>query len=455
MIRPMLLLAAWLSVVVMHLGLPVYQAPSASETIAIERWARAVLSHEPGQSDEAVRYLDEWTRDVRDRLPEAIELFQSVLSGRGATTPRLSLEQQRISDLAAQLNREVGAATFLRKASVLHLDAGMFGGQPEPAGAAGAVAGRTGKLAIQQSKGGFVVAADAAEIGLVAENWHFRFGRELVNRLLRLERQSRFVPRWHHAAAAFLMATGRQVQAQNHLTAALAALPDDPDLLFDAACHTEVLGLPLSQQLLSNEELLARRLATLSNQRPLANAPSRGVFTRIPLAEEANREAERGYRELLRKAPGYAEARIRLARLLIETRRAGQALEELRQVDGLSESGDGALRYYQLMFSARASQMLGEGEAAAKYYAAALQSFPLAQSARIGASRIAASRGSVSAAREFLMVLDAGSFQTGADDPWWTYHFCAGRNVNTLVMRVYASLSEPPTSLSTTRSTKD
>jgi hypothetical protein len=74
------------------------------------------------------------------------------------------------------------------------------------------------------------------------------------------------------------------------------------------------------------------------------------------------------------------------------------------------------------------------------HYRAALEIFPNAQSALIGASHAAVIASEVAAAQEFL---DRLGDRTGGleADPWWTYHYGAGRDVDALLAAAWSRLS--------------
>jgi tetratricopeptide (TPR) repeat protein len=223
-----------------------------------------------------------------------------------------------------------------------------------------------------------------------------------------------------------MLSEGLHGEATPHFARAAAVLPDDARILFDRACYAEILGLPKTQVLLSDADvvvLLARRTGRRL-PRQVASGPDLG----IPLAEVTNTEAEELFRRALHVDPHLVEARVRLARLLELRKHHQEAAAELNTA--LEAKPTGALAYYAHLFAGRAAQALGRIDDAAVQYRAASALFPGAQSALLAQSQAALLGSDIPATLAPLQHLDLSS---SARDPWWYYNLGSGRDANALL----------------------
>ncbi len=161
---------------------------------------------------------------------------------------------------------------------------------------------------------------------------------------------------------------------------------------------------------------------------PAGSGPSLG----IAVAEVANDEAERLFRRALRADPAFVEARVRLARLLVVRKRYDEAISEL--AIALSSHPTGAVSFYAHLFAGRADQALGKIESAVDHYRAAEALFPGSQSANLALSQAALLQSDVPAALDAIQRLDKSST---ARDPWWWYHYAAGRDSDALLREMW------------------
>jgi len=413
------------------------QQTAATEVLQLEQWVTGVTTHRPGMADDGVATLRQWSPEVRKRLEAPLALFERAMLETGLLKPSPSIEEQRIIALGRQTEQAVGARTFLLRAAVLHTDAAII----DDASHAEAAAGRP------SGDRGLVTATDGTLVGGSTENWNWKFARDLLDVVPRDRDADGSISRWYHATTAYFLQRGLYVQAEQHLAAAERRLPDEALVLFDQGCRFESLGMPFSQQILSEEALIARRLATTSNRWILGTEPRQGAFTNIPLPEVANKRAEDFYRNALKQSPSAPEPRVRLGRLLMvrgDYKGAGEALQQALGNLSRTES-DPALRYYAYLFVSRVSQATGDLDAADASVAQALSLFPGAQSAVLAASQLRLRRADVAGALE---PLDRLAYRApGAavsNDPWWNYHLCAGRNANTLIRDMWLATPAVP-----------
>jgi len=213
-----------------------------------------------------------------------------------------------------------------------------------------------------------------------------------------------------------------------------AAAPINVVLAFDLSGSTS--GRRLAE-LTSASELNEEDLAALRARR-FPGRTSRGP-TLDPLTaasgmmppEVANAEAERLFRRALSLDAGYVDARIRLARLLIERTEYAEALKQLETA--FQKDSDNVTTFYAHLFGGRANRALGRLAPAAGHYRAALTLFHEAQSALVGASQIALLQGEPERAMDAVRVLRAiGDDPSRGTDPWWHYRMGPGYKADPL-----------------------
>jgi tetratricopeptide (TPR) repeat protein len=141
------------------------------------------------------------------------------------------------------------------------------------------------------------------------------------------------------------------------------------------------------------------------------------------------------YRRALAIDPSLVEARVRLARLLDQRQRHGEAAAELKTV--LSGNPSGTVAYYAHLFAGRTAQAMGQTNEAARHYRDAAALFPDAQSALLASSQLALLDADVPAALAPVQRLGARSAAFTAD-PWWQYHLGAGRHADELLKALWA-----------------
>jgi tetratricopeptide (TPR) repeat protein len=193
----------------------------------------------------------------------------------------------------------------------------------------------------------------------------------------------------------------------------------------------------MSQVLLSDEDLIALRAPTGGLGRRIF---SPGQQLGIPPEDKANDEAERLFRRALNVDPDFVEARVRLARLLDVRKRHDEAASELKTALE-AHSSPAMVAFYAHLFAGRAAQALGRMEEASDHYAKALTLFPRAQSALLAQSQAALLESDVAGALAPIDRLVAPAWVSRADDPWWVYHFGAGRDSDALLREMWAEVA--------------
>jgi len=264
---------------------------------------------------------------------------------------------------------------------------------------------------------------DGQVVGESATDWNWPFARELLVLLLSVSPDRPFVAEWYHAINGYLLAMSNHGDLRAQLQRAAVVLPDEPRILFDRACRAEALGLPLYQ--------------AVSGDARHANRP--GTSVEIPSEDKTDAEAETLFRHAIEVDPAYAEARVRLARLLERRGQHDAAVEQLELA--LAAKPDRATEYYAHLVAGRVAQARGRLSESLEHYVAASTLFPDAQSALLGASQAAAMTGDVQAALSSVHRLSVRS-EASDGDPWWIYQIGAGRDAKGLMTGLWARVAK-------------
>jgi tetratricopeptide (TPR) repeat protein len=402
--------------------------------LAVGRWVDSVRSHVPGRRDPATAMVSALTFDQRTELNTGMGLFLSALLGKKVVTATVA--QTGIVDLARQARQAPGTRAFLRRAAVLHSDAALQNlvddAKPvDPAGLPPPGASTSPLL----SRHRLFIDKDGEILGETLADWNWPFARSLLDLVSQRPADDPFVGTWYHATTAFMLQKGLYGEVVPHLARAAAVLPDDPRVLFDRGSFAEIQGLPRSQVLLSDADLVVLRAQRTGQRPPRQVAGSSATQLGIPPGDIANGDAERLFRHALGVDPSFVEARVRLARLLEERKHYDEAAADLSTAfDG---KPTGPLLFYAHLFAGRAAQALGRIDEAAGHYREAAALFPGAQSALLAESQLALLGADVSAAIEPIAHLDRSS---SPRDPWWQYHLGAGRDADEILRDMWSKV---------------
>jgi hypothetical protein len=403
---------------------------------AVGRWVASVRSHTPGRRDAAMRQIAALTFAKRVELNPGMTLFLAAIHGKRVSTA--SDSEKLIVELAKGAAQNPGPDIFLKRAAVLHSDTALqsHGDGPAPAAPEERIPQSVAATPLL-TRHGLFLDKDGEIVGEVFADWNWPFARSLLDLLVPRPADDPFVATWYHATTAFMLQKGLFGEALTHLERAAAVLPDDPLVLFDRASYSEIQGLPVTQVLLSESDLLALRSQRQGRRSAIRTpADSKPMQLSIPLPEVTNDEAERLFRRALRVDPEFVEARVRLARLLEERGRYQEAAAELSTVFAAKPTGPVA--FYAHLFAGRAAQGLGRIDEAAGHYREAAALFPGAQSAQLALSQAALLGADVPATLEAIEHLDTSPT---ARDPWWEYHLAAGRDADDLLRDVWVKVS--------------
>jgi tetratricopeptide (TPR) repeat protein len=408
-------------------------AQSMASANGLRRWADAVIRHRPGRPDEAVAYAASLKYSDRLQLNPAMQLFLREIRGEGVATR--SAGQQQITNRFRALRADPGLAGFLRRAAILHTDAALFADRfPAPVDDAPAPDRLQQRRRVEPPPllfdDRYVLHTDGRVVGSVPADWNLPFARSLLDLLLpNPARRTEFAPdrdyvaTWYHALDAYLLAVGNHGALYPHLQHAATVLPDEADVLFDRGCYAETLGLPYNQVLREDPGFVK----------------TNGLSLYLPTEERTDAEAERLFERAIAVRPDYAEARVRLARLLALRGRYDEAIDHLSQAAASKPTS--VVAYYLELVRGRVAQLQRRFSDSSGHYAAAVKLFPDAQSALLGASQAAVMAADMPGALSFVQKLGPRS-QAYEADPWRDYKIGAGRDANDLLAALWTSVAK-------------
>jgi tetratricopeptide (TPR) repeat protein len=378
-------------------------------------WMEAADQHTPGEDDEHLRKIATWSGE---RLMRALGVVaQSQFTDR--TNARL--------ERAALLHADISIAN--RKAG------------RQPAGGWDLAGGRS------------VLVQDGQEAGAQALDPHLFFARLIFGtmrapflwdakqdpaaerkRMADWETAQKHNPRmrqWYRAMAADLAAEHWLADLEPHLYQARRVLADNASTFFDTACLAELIASPQVQASVPESP---KPSTTSAAPRWL----ELGVYA---LSELHNRKrAVEYYRKALAFDSTHAEARVRLAKVLLEDGRAGEAM---RVMTPPIHSGDRAVQFYAALVLGSIHEEEGRLSEARTAYARAGAVFPRAQTPLIPMARLARELGDDAGAKDAttrLALLPRPAWR--GEDPWFEYHDCNGRRREVEMAALYALFTD-------------
>jgi tetratricopeptide (TPR) repeat protein len=411
----------------------------------LEQWIEAVERHEFGASDDPLMRVASWDRltlfnvwiDLNAVVSLAREPSVRVFATPRETEPFSGIfripaqkrpsrvvsynrdEMKRLLAIAAEVKDHGGENRLLTRGAALHADIVMVqGGQvqvPEPSQRP-----RSSQLML------FLV--DGQQTGVDDASVHWEMGRRLLDRVRSKSARTaapdpgadETVRLWYLASTTFMQGV-EQLDAW-HIDRALQLFPQDPEVLFMAACGRELFSGPQIQNTL------------------LSTTLSRDLFDLYGTEDEELRKAERLFRESLERDQTRTEARIRLGRVLGRRGRHQEAIVELRRAT--METKNRLLQYYGQIFLGAEAAALDLVDEARRAYERAAELYPAAQSPYLAISALAARTGNRAEALSAIESVLAGDEAVLSDDPWWTYYTSQARGLDGILTALREALKE-------------
>jgi tetratricopeptide (TPR) repeat protein len=387
------------------------QLTSKNESLSV---SFSVVKEDSGQQTRVVRVA--FTAPELQRLKQiacAVGGFIDAVSC-GWARPAIASDSvlASLSSAATAVRRDTNANFIVRRGALMHTDVAILG-LAAPAETDSAPRASSVRMSF----------SDGQQTALTEASLHWEFARKLLD-LVAAPGTTRPAPsgdsmvrRWYVATTASMELDGHY--ENTHLIHGRETFPDDPDLAMLTGAQHEVYATAAVQT--------AVRSAFLPT----------GVRLSVETERVELREAERFLRRATELKPDFAEAQIRLGRVLAIMGRDSEAAEHLKR--GLAATEEHLLLYYGSLFLGAVEEHLGHNDVANALYLQAAALFPLAQSPFLALSELARRAGRRDEAlREMEKVYNLESKQRADSDPWWTYNRAQGRNADALMDAVQA-----------------
>jgi cytochrome c-type biogenesis protein CcmH/NrfG len=156
-----------------------------------------------------------------------------------------------------------------------------------------------------------------------------------------------------------------------------------------------------------------------------------------------HRKAEQLLRQALAANPGFIEARLRLGRVLAESRNYDEAVTHFQRV--IDSASDRLLTYYAQLFTGDARMAMGHAADAKSAYEDAIGLYPDSQAAHLGLGAALRMLGQKQVALDAVMstLALAPDSRDAEDEPWWNYYEGDAANVDRLFEELRRPFREP------------
>ena len=359
--------------------------------VLLDEWEMAATTHTPGEANPPVQLIAQWN-------PTDLEaLFVHI---------RAAVRAEKTGRLA-------------KAGAMLHTDIAIFArviampiNRPRIPLARPRRMDSTPRLVVR--------APDAQYSGINRTTRHWDFARALVDASTSAPAGDASVRAWYRATTAFLAEGYMYGELAPHLEHARRVFPGDAPTLFSSGCLEEALSQPSVQAFIRHTAL-----------------PT-GMRVQVDGERTQLQRAEGYFQRTLEIDPGFAEARVRLGRVLSRLGRHDDARRELRA--GREASADAVVRFYAELFLGAVEEGAGRIDTALQDYDRAAALFPRAQSARLAISLLERRRGNREAAAAALEEALPHAIDV-ADDPWFDYYRGDGRDRAALFTRLHGLMS--------------
>lgn len=390
--------------------------PGGWDPARIEQWVGSVETHVPGSLDAPLVAAAAWNSDDLRALWRDVHVLLTIVVAPRTTRffvpplafetgPRsgdrawfgLKKEQREVFDGLALRLRKRGLTPMAHRAAILHTD----------------VLTRASDFAAPSEAGGpatrwFI--GDGTGLSAAGQSLHWELARRVLSAVEPDPRRDPFVRDWYRATISMGQAVEYFDDAQ--MKQALTLFPDDAELLLLAGAEHEAFAAPLFQAFAASVGRSALRTGIESADTELGAASSY-------------------YRRALGARADFAEARLRLGRVLTLQARYPESVEHLRQA--LSSQLDAAQHYLALLFLGDALEGVGDLAAALDALEQAAALAPQSRAPYLSIARLSRDRGNLNRTRSGLDRAVADIEIDNVLEPLWAYLSLAGRRRATLL----------------------
>jgi tetratricopeptide (TPR) repeat protein len=254
------------------------------------------------------------------------------------------------------------------------------------------------------------------------ETSHANWAKQLLELFDGLNIDQSFRRRWYVAWGAHLQSTFRLQELAAHVHEAVRKWPEDPDLLTMAG---------------SVYESSSHRAVVLRSDSDYISMQSRRRLER-PDRRRNHTLAESYYRRALDVKPDLFDARLRLARMLLESNRFDGALVHVTQA--AERAASPKEHYLARLFLGRVYASAQRWPEAVAAYADADALLPDCQSSALALSYVLLKQGERTKAEAQIKVVAQRSNPARCEDPWWDYEFGYGPRADALLEQLRETL---------------
>jgi tetratricopeptide (TPR) repeat protein len=413
-------------------GVPI-QTSAVDPIARMSGWMAAVEQHTPGTADAPAHAVGAWPRsELRDFFAD-LTFFLGVVEDANGLPPRkrpiLRPSRPRpravlnaIRGLAKEMAQRPDWDQFLKRAALLHADIAMLvplerSSVQTPSPQADRPSPEADPLRRRRasSSGRIIVETeDGLALDLEYGTLHWDIGRTTVESAARDPARDETVQAWYRATTAYLENEEQFAYAVPHLNAGLRLLPGDARLLFYAGALHEAFAS-------GSVQAAARALESRAD-----------LKSEVGSVEAELELAEKFFRSALVADSQFAEARLRLGRVLGLLGRDDEATAQLRQT--IPELKDSQLVYYAELFLGHEEAAMRRRVAAREHFERAAALYPRAQSPYLALGLLARAYGDRPAAvRSMKEVFAPPPYEEEREDPWWEYYKFHVRNTDALL----------------------
>ena len=370
----------------------------------VKEWRDASVNHVPGEADPAAAAIGSWTSGdleiVMDFITDLASRSKKSRNKTVAKTPirnRLRLTNQEVKE--GDLNR------ILKQGALLHTDIALLNLE-------------TGRDFVA---GGLIGVFIDGRVVIRPRNLHWELARRLINSINPSPAKDPMVRQWYVATTASMQSRRHLAYAGENIESALKIFPYDYKLLFYAGVMHETWASPSNQ----NIQLPPTRTVNYGSKE-----------------KELNRAREL-FQKVIDANPNFAEAHLRLGRVLGLLGRHDQAIVELRKADAFPE--DPQLSYYTSLYLGYEFEMASQTGEALEQYTRAASLYPSAQSPLLALSQLAhSSHDTDGAMRHIQSVFTLPRKDPWEADPFWIYDISPVRDSTALIEEMYTMFGGLP-----------
>ena len=368
-----------------------------TRTEKIREWVKAIAQHTPGKPDSAAVMISNWqAKDLETVVSYVSKLASQPFNSSKRTLAKASI--RRLLQLTDQEAKQGSLNRLLKQGALLHTDIALL---ELEAGA-------------YQERGEGMAAFADGRLFAYPKTPHWGYARELIDAVSPISSQDPMVRQWYIATTAHMLARRLLGYAGQNLKYALDKFPADPRVLFYAGVLHETWASPVHQKVLL----------------------PRAVKVSYGSEESELKLALKSLQKAVAADPNFAEAHLRLGRVMGLLGHHDQAVAELQQA--AASINDPQLLYYASLFLGRELAALSRRSEARDQYERAAMLYPSAQSPLLALSQLARSSDDLEAALLSLERAFALPRQDPwKDDPWWTYDLAHVRDADPLVAEMH------------------